>query len=156
TRRSTAGKSRNGSTASAGKRRGVRSGATSDRLSRTRSGRPFWLLFHGSDMRRVSSGIGAWPRSPRARRRQRQPLEALRTARNLSWNSMDVELLTNGQEDQQQQRRPGPADASPRTTRGFSHSQTLGLAGAETAPKTRGSSSRPTLNGDHVNGPSNS
>ena len=67
-------------------------------------------------------------------------------------NGMEVEQLKNGQVDERIQRRPEFADAEPRTTDGFFPSHAFGLAGAEAAPKTRRSSSRPTLNGDHDNG----
>lgn len=63
-----------------------------------------------------------------------------------------MEPLENGQVAQQTRRRPAAADAWLRTTPGFFHSHALGLAGPQGAPKTRGSSSRPTPNGDHDNG----
>ncbi len=71
-------------------------------------------------------------------------------------NGMEVEPPKNGQVDQRIQRRPDSADAEPRTTDGFFPSHALGLKGAEAAPKTRQSSWRPTLNGDHHNGAVNS
>jgi hypothetical protein len=70
-------------------------------------------------------------------------------------NGMKVEQPKNGQVDQRIQRRPELADAELRTTDGFFPSHALGLTGAEAAPKTRQSSLRPTLNGDHRNGSSN-
>jgi hypothetical protein len=69
---------------------------------------------------------------------------------------MQVEPPKNGQVDQRIQRRPDSADAETRTTDGFFPSHALGLAGAETAPKNRRSSWRPTLNGDHRNSSVNS
>lgn len=66
---------------------------------------------------------------------------------------MNVEQPQNRQGDRRLQRRPSPAVASPGTTPGFFPSHTVGLSGAEAAPKTRGSSIRPTLNRYHVNSP---
>ena len=80
----------------------------------------------------------------------------LRTARNISDNGMEVEQPKNGQVDQQIRRRPDPADAFSRTTDGFFHSHSLGLAGSQSLPKPRQSSLRPTPNGDHDNGSANS
>lgn len=77
-------------------------------------------------------------------------------AQQMPTNSQIVERPENGQDTPRLQRRPSPADASPGTTPVFFHSHTLGLSGAETAPKIRGSShTGPTLNGYHDNGPTN-
>src|SRR5687767_3036878 len=73
-----------------------------------------------------------------------------------SGNSSGVERPKNGQASPQRQRRPDPADASLRTTGGFFHSQVLGLTDSQSEPKSRRSSLRPTLNGDHVNSSTNS
>ena len=69
---------------------------------------------------------------------------------------MEVEQPKNGQVDQQIRRRPDGADAASRTTDGFFHSHSFGLAGSQSSPKTRQSSLRPTPNGDHNNGSANS
>jgi hypothetical protein len=71
--------------------------------------------------------------------------------KHVAANGVGVERLDNGQRLQRLRRRPPSADASARTTRGFFPSHTFGLTGTETVPKTRGSSSQTTPNGDHVN-----